>query len=124
MQKLHAYREDGDSLRCQYGCRSAFKTYVKTIVNRRNTITGVLYRDDPTIMAWDLANEPYVLGDASGEILRVHNPYHVSLELGREMCSCNTFPIQRSWSDKLCLLVLISGTSYPLIESFLHGYTH
>ena len=52
-------------------CRSAFKTYVKKIVNRRNSITGVLYRDDPTIMAWDLANEPYVLGDASGEVLKV-----------------------------------------------------
>ena len=51
-------------------CRSAFKTYVKKIVNRRNSITGVLYRDDPTIMAWDLANEPYVLGDASGEVLK------------------------------------------------------
>ncbi|CAK0785738.1 hypothetical protein CVIRNUC_008949 [Coccomyxa viridis] len=49
---------------------SAFKTYVKKIVNRRNSITGVLYRDDPTIMAWDLANEPYVLGDASGEVLK------------------------------------------------------
>lgn len=52
-------------------CRSAFKTYVKKIVNRRNSITGVLYRNDPTIMAWDLANEPYVLGDASGDILKV-----------------------------------------------------
>ena len=52
-------------------CRSAFKTYVKKIVNRRNSITGVLYRDDPTIMAWDLANEPYVLGDASGDVLKV-----------------------------------------------------
>lgn len=52
-------------------CRSAFKTYVKKIVNRRNSITGVLYRSDPTIMAWDLANEPYVLGDASGDILKV-----------------------------------------------------
>ena len=27
--------------------------------------------DDPTIMAWDLANEPYVLGDDSGTILTV-----------------------------------------------------
>ena len=43
-------------------------------MNRRNSLTGVLYRDDPTIMAWDLANEPYVLGDASGEILRVYTP--------------------------------------------------
>lgn len=32
--------------------------------------------DDPTIMAWDLANEPYVLGDDSGTILTVslHHP--------------------------------------------------
>lgn len=44
---------------------------MKKIVNRRNSITGVLYRDDPTIMAWDLANEPYVLGDASGDVLKV-----------------------------------------------------
>lgn len=51
---------------------------MKTIVNRRNSLTGVLYRDDPTIMAWDLANEPYVLGDASGEILRVRKTYHAS----------------------------------------------
>lgn len=57
---------------------------MKTIVNRRNSLTGVLYRDDPTIMAWDLANEPYVLGDASGEILRVRivtMPHHEDLSL-------------------------------------------
>ena len=27
-------------------------------MNRTNTITGIPYRDDPTIMAWQLANEP------------------------------------------------------------------
>ena len=62
-------------------CRSAFKTYVKKIINRRNTITGVLYRDDPTIMAWDLANEPYVLGDASGDILTVCKAWDTSISL-------------------------------------------
>jgi mannan endo-1,4-beta-mannosidase len=32
--------------------------YVKTIINRKNTFSGRLYKDDPSIMAWQLANEP------------------------------------------------------------------
>ena len=32
---------------------------------------SLLYRIDPIIMAWDLANEHYVLGGASGDILKV-----------------------------------------------------
>ena len=55
-------------------CRDAFKDYVKAILTRRNSITGVLYKDDPTIMAWDLANEPWVLGDDSGQTLTVSHP--------------------------------------------------
>lgn len=35
-----------------------FRQYVNTIVNRKNVYTGISYRDDPTIMAWELANEP------------------------------------------------------------------
>jgi len=32
--------------------------YVRAVVTRRNTVTGQLYRDDPAIMSWQLANEP------------------------------------------------------------------
>jgi sialate O-acetylesterase len=35
-----------------------FEQYVATLIARRNTITGIAYRDDPTIMAWQLSNEP------------------------------------------------------------------
>jgi len=40
------------------GANDRFKTYIKTLVTRVNTISGVAYKDDPTIMAWQLANEP------------------------------------------------------------------
>lgn len=38
--------------------------YVRTLVGRTNSISGVRYADDPTIMSWQLANEPRPGGDA------------------------------------------------------------
>jgi mannan endo-1,4-beta-mannosidase len=35
-----------------------FRDYVRTILMRRNTCNDRLYSEDPTIMAWQLANEP------------------------------------------------------------------
>ncbi|GAA6139714.1 beta-galactosidase [Arenicella sp. 4NH20-0111] len=35
-----------------------FKNYILRVVTRKNTITGKLYSQDPTIMSWELANEP------------------------------------------------------------------
>lgn len=35
-----------------------FRDYIKMIVNRENIYSKVAYKDDPTIMAWELANEP------------------------------------------------------------------
>ena len=32
--------------------------YVGTLIARKNSFTGIAYRDDPTIMTWELANEP------------------------------------------------------------------
>ena len=40
------------------GANAAFRRYVERLIQRRNRYTGVRYRDDPTIMAWQLANEP------------------------------------------------------------------
>lgn len=50
--------------------RQWYRDWVNAVINRRNTYTGVLYRDDPTIFAWELANEPRAPGDESGDILQ------------------------------------------------------
>lgn len=44
-----------------YGNRNAVKLYhdwVRAIVGRTNGVTGIAYRNDPAIMAWQLCNEP------------------------------------------------------------------
>lgn len=38
--------------------KQTFRRYVKFLVERKNNYTSRVYRDDPTIMAWQLANEP------------------------------------------------------------------
>ncbi len=42
--------------------RQWFKDWISHVLERTNTITGVKYKDDPTIMAWELANEPRCVG--------------------------------------------------------------
>jgi mannan endo-1,4-beta-mannosidase len=38
--------------------QASFRDSVRMLVTRRNTITGKRYNEDPTIMSWQLANEP------------------------------------------------------------------
>ena len=37
--------------------RDAYRLRVTTLLDRRNSVTGVRYGDDPTILAWELMNE-------------------------------------------------------------------
>ncbi len=45
--------------------RKAYKDYINFVLNRVNTVTGVRYKDDPTIMAWELGNEPFCFTDSN-----------------------------------------------------------
>ena len=38
-------------------CKGWFSEHVRRVVGRVNSLTGVPYRDDPTILAWELQNE-------------------------------------------------------------------
>jgi len=69
----HPWPEFADMSSEFYGHPSAvrmFEDYVRALVGRRNSITGQRYRDDPTIMGWQLANEPRPGG--SGRAARNH----------------------------------------------------
>ncbi|XP_058220783.1 mannan endo-1,4-beta-mannosidase 7-like [Rhododendron vialii] len=47
-----------------------YKNHIKTVLTRRNSITGVDYKDDSTIMAWELMNEPRCSSDSSGRTIQ------------------------------------------------------
>ncbi|XP_031265594.1 mannan endo-1,4-beta-mannosidase 6-like isoform X2 [Pistacia vera] len=50
--------------------RSYYKAHVKAVLNRVNTFTNITYKNDPTIFAWELMNEPRCTSDASGNTLQ------------------------------------------------------
>lgn len=47
-----------------------YRDYIAMLVERTNTLSGVPYKDDPTIMSWQLANEPRPAPDSK------ENPEH------------------------------------------------
>jgi|GEM_PF-3181164 len=53
--------------------KQLFKDYIQYATSRTNTLTQVAYKDDPTIIAWDLMNEPRM--DATSDTSADHSLY-------------------------------------------------
>lgn len=47
-----------------------YKNHVKTVMTRVNSISGIAYKDDPTIFSWELINEPRCQSDPSGRTVQ------------------------------------------------------
>ncbi|MFL6142308.1 MAG: cellulase family glycosylhydrolase [Labedaea sp.] len=45
--------------------RGWYQDWISHVLNRVNSLTGVTYRDDPTVMAWELGNEPRCLSSGA-----------------------------------------------------------
>ncbi|KAI5077413.1 hypothetical protein GOP47_0007237 [Adiantum capillus-veneris] len=50
--------------------RHYYKHHIKTVLTRVNSLSGVAYRDEPAIFAWELINEPRCQSDLSGDTLQ------------------------------------------------------
>jgi len=46
--------------------KDCYRAYARYVTHRRNPYTGLRYNQDPTIMAWELANEPRNRSDKTG----------------------------------------------------------
>lgn len=49
--------------------QDCYRAYVKYVLTRRNPYTGLRYNEDPTIMTFELANEPRSRSDKTGQRL-------------------------------------------------------
>jgi len=67
--KWVASADEHDDFYSNEEIKKAYKDYVKYLLNRKNTYTGLIYKEDPTIFSWELANEPRAASDKSGDTL-------------------------------------------------------
>ena len=51
-------------------CRATYRAFFTAMLTRVNSVTGVAYRDDSTIFAWELINEPRNAQDRSGNVIQ------------------------------------------------------
>ena len=64
----HAFMEFSATFYKTPAAVELYRGYVSSLIHRRNTVNGRIYRDDPTIMTWELANEPRPAADHPADI--------------------------------------------------------
>ncbi|MBK8355572.1 MAG: cellulase family glycosylhydrolase [Saprospiraceae bacterium] len=93
-------------------CKEQYLDQVLSIINRKNTVTGQIYKDDGTIMAWQLANEPrpmrpaaladYIkwISDVAAEIKKIDSKHLVTIGVEGEIGTENIETFKKIHSDK------------------------
>jgi len=61
------YASSHDDFYTDTDIKQWYKNHVSAILNRVNTFNGRTYLNDPTVFAWELANEPRATSDPSGD---------------------------------------------------------
>lgn len=83
-----------------------FYNHVRSVVSRTNTLTGKAYKDDPTIMSWQLCNEPRPFGSKeekafvkwvskSAALIKSIDPNHLVSTGSEGVVGCN-------YDEELC----------------------
>lgn len=62
--------KDRDEFFVDPAARGLYWNYVEKIVNRESGVTGIPYKNDPTILAWELMNEPRSAERVNQEIVQ------------------------------------------------------
>jgi mannan endo-1,4-beta-mannosidase len=62
-------------------CQTWYRNHIATLIQRTNHYTGLTYRDDPAVFAWELANEPRRYPqewiDATAAYIKSLDPHHL-----------------------------------------------
>lgn len=77
-----------------------YHRFVEQIVTRRNSVNGAAYADDPTIMAWQLCNEPRPFGkeevpafvkwvEETAALIKKHDAHHLVSTGSEGVIGCN-----------------------------------
>ncbi len=59
----HAFMQFSASFYQTPAAVELYRDYVRQLIHRKNTVNGRIYREDPAIMTWELANEPRPCAD-------------------------------------------------------------
>ncbi|NND35373.1 MAG: cellulase family glycosylhydrolase [Saprospiraceae bacterium] len=90
-----------------------YRQHIRKILLRENNYTGTLYRDDPTIMSWELANEPRAILkprkyrkwiSQSAEFIKELDPNHL-VTIGSEGNTSSKWSGNRFFSDHQCAFI-------------------
>jgi cellulase (glycosyl hydrolase family 5)/VCBS repeat protein len=108
-------------------CRQLYKNFVATLLTRVNTYTGRRYLDDPTVFAWELANEPELPDnlDPSGQSIRAWvaemaafikalDPNHLvgTGESGFDVSAAGYSPVGATYGNQAWLFNGIKGVAF------------